>query len=254
MIQNKTIVANLSGQPPFLGLMQRPTSRLFGLLLILLLHGLLLMLCLRWQTVVRIPAQREVVSALSIQLLTQQKTEAAPTSIANTLLPPKATKNAKQFTSTSPTLPASKSPAANETIITADTTNPANTSITPAVPASEPDIFSKTDNQQAKTETANALSLNSDVRQIIKQLDKESPARNQFPAKVEKNSWQAFQNNVAAAGPVGQTTYKTFDLPDGTRITKVSNGKYSYCAIAAKPNALDALRGPAVRVVSCGGY
>jgi hypothetical protein len=98
------------------------------------------------------------------------------------------------------------------------------------------------------------LSLHHDVRQIIKQLDKESPARNQFPAKVEKDSWQAFQKNVAAAGPAGQTTYKTFDLPDGARITKVSNGKYSYCAIAAKPNALDALRGPAVRVVSCGGY
>ena len=236
--------------------MQRPASRLLWLLLIALLHGLVLMLCLRWQTVVRIPTQREVASRLNVQLLTLQKTEPASKPITNTALPPKTAKNSRQFTPTSPPTPVSDSPASNQTIITADTTSTAITSITAPVPApaAEPDVFSKTDNQQAKAETANALSLQRDVRQIIKQLDKEHPVLNQFPAKVEKDSWQAFQKNVAAAGPAGQTTYKTFDLPDGARITKVSNGKYSYCAIAAKPNALDALRGPAVRVVSCGGY
>lgn len=226
--------------------MQRPVSRLFWFLLIMLLHGLVLMLCLRWQTVARTSIQREVVSGLNIQLLTLQKIEPTIAPIANTVLPPKATKNSRQFTS--------KSPVSKQTIITADTTSTAITSITSPAPAAEPDVFSKTDHQQAKAETANALSLQRDVRQIIKQLDKESSAHNQFPAKVEKDSWQAFQKNVAAAGPAGQTTYKTFDLPDGARITKVSNGKYSYCAIAAKPNALDALRGPALRVVSCGGY
>lgn len=226
--------------------MQRPVSRLFWFLLIMLLHGLVLMLCLRWQTVARTSIQREVVSGLNIQLLTLQKIEPTIAPITNTVLPPKATKNSRQFTS--------KSPVSKQTIITADTTSTAITSITSPAPAAEPDVFGKTDHQQAKAETANALSLQRDVRQIIKQLDIEHPVLNQFPAKVEKDSWQAFQKSVAAAGPAGQTTYKTFDLPDGARITKVSNGKYSYCAIAAKPNALDALRGPALRVVSCGGY
>ncbi|MBX9868604.1 MAG: hypothetical protein K2X63_02295, partial [Burkholderiaceae bacterium] len=207
-------------------LMQRPASRLFRFLLIMLLHGLVLMLCLRWQTVVRIPTQREVASRLNVQLLTLQKTEPASKPITNTALPPKTAKNSRQFTPTSSPTPVSDSPASNQTIITADTTSTAITSIT--APAAEPDVFSKTDNQQAKAETANALSLQRDVRQIIKQLDKEHPVLNQFPAKVEKDSWQAFQKNVAAAGPAGQTTYKTFDLPDGARITKVSNGKYSY--------------------------
>lgn len=107
---------------------------------------------------------------------------------------------------------------------------------------------------ETQTETPTSAPLNLATTGMWKALEKESPARGRFLPQPAKDSFLTFQKNVAAAGPSGGQKIETFTLTDGTRITKVSNGSFSYCAIAAKANGVEALRGRDVRVVNCGGY
>ena len=107
---------------------------------------------------------------------------------------------------------------------------------------------------ETQTETPTSASLNLATTGMWKALEKEAPARGRFLPQPAKDSFLTFQKNVAAAGPSGGQKIETFTLTDGTRITKVSNGSFSYCAIAAKANGVEALRGRDVRVVNCGGY
>lgn len=104
------------------------------------------------------------------------------------------------------------------------------------------------------TETPTSAPLNLATTGMWKALEKEAPARGRFLLQPAKDSFLTFQKNLAAAGPSGGQKIETFTLADGTRITKVSNGSFSYCAIAAKANGVEALRGRDVRIVNCGGY
>ena len=107
---------------------------------------------------------------------------------------------------------------------------------------------------ETSTDTPTPAPLNLATKGMWKSLEKEAPARARFLPKPAKDSFLTFQKNVAAAGPSDGQKIETFTLTDGTRITKVSNGSFSYCAIAAKANGVEALRGRDVRVVNCGGY
>lgn len=107
---------------------------------------------------------------------------------------------------------------------------------------------------ETPTETPTSAPLNLATTGMWKALEKEAPAGGRFLPQPAKDSFLTFQKNVAAAGPSGGQKIETFTLADGTRITKVSNGSFSYCAIAAKANGVEALRGRDVRVVNCGGY
>lgn len=107
---------------------------------------------------------------------------------------------------------------------------------------------------ETSTDTPTPAPLNLATTGMWKSLEKEAPARGRFLSKPAKDSFLTFQKNVAAAGPSEGQKIETFNLTDGTRITKVINGSFSYCAIAAKTNGVEALRGRDVRIVNCGGY
>ncbi|MFZ6756824.1 hypothetical protein ACO0K9_06355 [Undibacterium sp. Ji50W] len=99
----------------------------------------------------------------------------------------------------------------------------------------------------------NPVTLQRDIRSIIKGVEREMPNRILTDIRPEKSSMLAFAINVEAAARPRGTSYKNIVMSDGTAMTKVTTSAGSYCVIGAKPGA-DITRAPGIRTVSCGSY
>ncbi|MFZ6766440.1 hypothetical protein ACO0LM_05090 [Undibacterium sp. Di26W] len=99
----------------------------------------------------------------------------------------------------------------------------------------------------------NPVTLQRDIRSIIKGVEREMPNRILTAIRPEKSSMVAFAINVEAAARPRGTSYKNIVMSDGTAMTKVTTSAGSYCVIGAKPGA-DITRAPGIRTVSCGSY
>lgn len=110
-------------------------------------------------------------------------------------------------------------------------------------------------NQAITPEVAgeNAVTIQRDIRSIIKAVEREMPNRILTDIRPEKSSMVAFAINVAAAARPRGTSFKNIVMADGTAMTKVTTSAGSYCVIGAKPGA-DISKAPGIRTVSCGSY
>ncbi|MFZ6655516.1 hypothetical protein [Undibacterium sp. TJN19] len=157
--------------------------------------------------------------------------------------------------------PVRQAPAVNRSTRLAENQagdKPAPTDVPPAMATHEV-VSPSFDSLNSVTPTApveaagSGISVQRDIRQVLKEVQRELPNRNLTETKPDKSSFLAFQKNVSEAARPRGTTFQNFVLPDGSAMTKVTTSLGSYCVIGAKLG-WDFSKAPGVKTVSCGSY
>lgn len=164
------------------------------------------------------------------------------------LILPTAAPPAKSLATAAPAIVPQKKPAP------ASPVSAERPSIQPEKPAVVIPAESATATTTPTIDTVHALDL--DTRRISKDLWSQQRAL-PFAPKPALPPIATLAEKMAAAAVPGEVTYKTFTTADGTRITKVTSGRGSYCVIAPNPaGGATIIRREASsnRVVSCGNY